>query len=57
MFVGLNYCHQPPTEELLKWHSQFSMPPQSSEADEDVSEKTISYGTLNCLIFRLSTIT
>ena len=39
MFVGLNPCNQPPTAELLKWHSQFSMPSQSSEADEDVSQK------------------
>lgn len=58
MFVGCNCCNQPPTAELLKWHNRFTMPSQSSVADEDVSQKkTISYETLNCLIFRSSTVT
>ena len=39
LFFCLNYCNQPPTTELLKSHGRFSMPSQSSEADEDVSQK------------------
>ena len=39
MFVGPNYCNQPLPAELLKWHSRFIMPYQSSQADEDVSQE------------------
>ena len=37
MFVDPNYCNHPSKAELLKWHSRFSMPSQSFEADKDVS--------------------